>query len=263
MERVRRRLWRWGLWNDPVEPGGREPHAEVRLMQFNVCGSACNEGDTGALVDGLRDLVLELSPDVVLLNEICLAQAGRLWERLQDFAVSAAFAATAGVSRCPGVPGRRWYGNAVFSKREGIGAPEVTALSNRLRAVERRSVLTMRTPLAGLVALVSATHLMPKSRELNDRQLAELLAIQSGRAASGDVVVFGGDFNATPAELTKAEGKNVPQFVEIDRAQAPTFGTRKIDYILLDRRYFRRLDATAQASPLSDHRYLFGTARLR
>lgn len=264
MDRVGRRLWRWGVWTDkPVDPGGREQDAEVRLLQFNVCGSACNEGATGDLVDGLRDLIHELDADLVLLNEVCRAQVDRLWERRQDFAGSAAFAATSGVSRCAGIPGRRWYGNAILSRSEGVGVPEVTALSNRRRAVEQRSVLTMRTRLAGTVVLVSVTHLMPRGRgDLNDRQIAEMFAMQSARVDAGDVVVFGGDLNATPARVVAATPE-AARFVDIDAAQsAPTLGSRKIDYILLDRRYLRRLDATAQASPLSDHRYLFGRARL-
>lgn len=235
-------------------------------MQYNVCGSACNDGDVGSLVDALRDIVVEVDPDVVLLNEICLAQADRLWEELQlrGFPASAAFAATAGVSRCPGEPGHRWYGNAIVSKGAGMGEPQVLPLPNRPRAAEQRSILSMQSALHGHAVWVSATHLVPRrNRELNDRQIAEVLRIQRELAAQGGPVVFGGDFNATPRLLSKAASGG-DAFVELDhRASAATFGLRKIDYIFLDKKHFSPIEAAVERrTRLSDHRCLDGKVTL-
>lgn len=243
----------------PSSSGG-----QVTFLQFNICGSACNQGDVDRLVPRLRDVVLELDPDVVTLNEVCLAQADALTEQLRGHAQSAAFAATAAVSRCPGEPGSRWYGNAILSKRPGVGAPEIAALPNRPKAVEQRSVLSMRTPLPDAVTVVSVTHLVPRrNRKLNERQIAAVFALQSARAGAGEVVVLAGDLNATPQQVSAAA--DIGGFVDIDHLKAaPTLKGRKIDYVLLDGRYFTPLAATVRKmTELSDHRCLYGRTELR
>lgn len=277
MERIDERLWRWGAWHEGAgQPVGIELDAagdgyaasrEVRFLQFNICGSACNGGEVERLCAAVRDVVVLAEPDVATLNEVCLAQADRLWSRLEQAGFgggSAAFAATAGVSRCPGPPGERWYGNALLSRRPGIGAPWIGSLPNRPRSPEQRSVLSMRTRLGSTPVLASVTHLVQRrSPELNDRQIAEVFSIHRAAADAGQVVLFGGDLNATPEQVGRVVGEGAG-FVDLAVANpAPTLKGRKIDYFYLDARHFRACTAKVERlTRRSDHRCLYGRATL-
>lgn len=261
------RVWRWGNWvTSPLLEPPLQASPEVRLLQFNMCGSACNKGSTGKLVTALRDSLLDFRPDICLLNEACLAQVDRLWEQLDvaGYSYSACFGATSGRSHCPGPEGERWYGNAILSRGVGIGEPEGIPLPNKPRLHEQRAVISMTADLRGAPAIVSATHLTVRSRddEFHRRQLAAVTEIQNARADAGNVVIFGGDLNATPGllkEITGPEGR----FRDVDHADlSPTLNRRKIDYIFLDKTHFSRLSGRVTNSAVSDHRLLRGHATL-
>jgi endonuclease/exonuclease/phosphatase family metal-dependent hydrolase len=231
-----------------------------------MCGSVCNEGDTGPVVDAIRDSILKFRPDVCLLNEACLAQVDRLWDRLDlaGFTTSGCFGATTGRSKCPGTEGKRWYGNAVLSRGVGIGEPERVALPNRPRLAEQRAAISMVADLRGTPAMLSAAHLAPREKdgEFNRRQITELAEVQNAKAAAGNVVIFGGDFNATPGQLKEITGPK-GMFRDVGYANsAPTFARRKIDYIMVDNAHFSRLSASVTKSAVSDHRLLKGRAVL-
>ncbi|CAN5822776.1 hypothetical protein BH23ACT12_BH23ACT12_02480 [soil metagenome] len=261
------RVWRWGNWvASPLLEPPLHASPEVGFLQFNMCGSACNKGDTATVVDALRDSILDFKPDVCLLNEACLAQVDRLWDRLDlsGFTTSACFGATAGRSMCPGREGEQWYGNAILTRGVGMGEPEAIKLPNKPRLNEQRGAISMTCLLRGAPALVASAHLVPrgKDEEFNLRQIAELARIQNQRAAAGNVVIFGGDFNATPDRLNQITGAD-GRFRDVDHAgNAATLFRRKIDYILLDTRHFSRLSAAVTNSKLSDHRLLKGRATL-
>lgn len=73
-----------------------------------------------------------------------------------------------------------------------------------------------------------------------------------------------GDFNRTPSEMgALTDARRGGRFLEVDAQNRPTHGGRKIDYILLDRRFFTDLAATVRPSPWSDHRVLLGRASRR
>ena len=238
---------------------------EVRLLQFNMCGSSCNRGSTGKVVTALRDSILAFQPDICLLNEACLAQIDRLWEQLDlaGYSYSACFGATSGRSQCPGPEGERWYGNAVLSRGVGIGEPGAIALPNKPHLHEQRSVISMAAELRGVPAIVSATHLaQSKDGEFNPRQMTAVAKIQNERAAAGNVVIFGGDFNATPDKLVEITGPQ-GRFREVDHADlSPTLNRRKIDYIFVDRTHFSGLSGSVTKSAVSDHRLLTARATL-
>lgn len=262
------RVWRWGIWvaGLPADP----PSSDVtglRFLQFNMCGSACNKGDVFGVVNALRDTILDFRPDIVLLNEACLGQVDRLWDQLTWYGIdtTACFGATTGRSRCPGGEGERWYGNAILTQGAGIGAPEMLALPNRPRLAEQRSILSMAADLRGVPALVSATHLAPRTKdpEYNRLQITELVRIQNERASKGAPVVFGGDFNATPDQLTEIGGPG-GRFQDVDHAHnEPTFKREKIDYIFLGTERFASLSGDVTGSSFSDHRPLKGSATLK
>ncbi|HEX2149450.1 MAG TPA: endonuclease/exonuclease/phosphatase family protein [Actinomycetota bacterium] len=231
-----------------------------------MCGSACNKGSTGRVVTALRDSILDFAPDITLLNEACLAQVDAVWDQLDEegFTTSACFGATAGRSLCPGPEGERWYGNAVLSRGVGIGQPEAVKLPNRPRLAEQRAIISMAADLKGVPAMVSSAHLAPREKDevFNRRQITELARIHNDRAAAGNVVIFGGDFNATPGQVKEITGPG-GRFRDVDHADlSPTFSRRKIDYVLLDSAHFFGLTASVTRSPVSDHRLLKGRARL-
>jgi endonuclease/exonuclease/phosphatase family metal-dependent hydrolase len=261
-------IWRWGRWTTHVaQPPPDRDVTGVRFFQFNMCGSVCNEGDVQGVVNAIRDSVLSYRPDILVLNEACLAQADRLWEQLKrkNVTMTGCFGLTTGRSLCPGEDGKRWYGNAVFSMGAGIGAPELIALPNRPDRSEQRSVISMQTDLRGIKAFVSSTHLVPRGsdEEYNCKQITEVARIHNARAGSGNVVVLAGDFNATPqqvAEVILPAG----HFQDVDYADnEPTFSTRKIDYVFLNVESFHGLTGDATRSNYSDHRPLRGQAILR
>ena len=239
----------------------------VRFFQFNMCGSACNEGDVVGVVIAIRDSVLRSRPDVLALNETCLAQADRLWEQLRRRGVtmSGCFGATTGRSLCPGEEGKRWYGNAVFSLGVGIGSPELIALPNRPGRSEQRSVISMRTDLRGVESFVSSTHLIPRAwdEEYNRLQISEVARIHNACADAGHCVVLAGDLNGSPRQLSEI---TLPagHFQDVDYADnEPTYSTWKSDYILLNTESFHSLSGDATRSIYSDHRPLRGQATLR
>jgi len=232
-----------------------------------MCGSACNQGNLIGVVNAIRDSILSYRPDVVLLNEACLGQADRLVDQLalRGYEMNACFGATSRVSRCTTVSGERWYGNAVLSRGPGIGAPEKIPLPNRPGLAEQRSIISMAAEIRGVRALVSATHLTPRSKDeqYNRLQVAELASIQNRRALEGNVVVFGGDLNAAPAHVREAY-QPAGRFREVDYPRnRATYSIHKIDFIFLNVESFFGLSGKVTRSRWSDHRPLRGTATLR
>lgn len=230
-----------------------------------MCGSARHRGDVGKVVDAISEMVLRHRPEVVLLNEACLGQIDRLWWELEKagMPMSGAFAATSGKSRCRGESGSRWYGNAVLCAGCGIGAPEVTGLPNRSGASEQRAAVGMEADLGGRRVSATSVHLVPRNRdeELNRKQITELARVFNARAASGEAVILGGDFNAGPNRLDELTGRG--RFCDVDHnAKVPTHRSGKIDYILLNRERFSDLSADPVRSRVSDHDPLLGRGTL-
>lgn len=236
------------------------------MLQLNMCGSARHKGDAGMLVEAIAELVLGHRPGVVLLNEACLGQIDRLWWELEHAgaAMSGAFGATSAKSNCKGRPGRRWYGNAVLCAGPGIGEPQVSALPNRSGASEERAAIGMQANLDGRHVWAHALHLVPRNREeeINRRQITELAKIFNARAASGEAVILGGDFNAPPDRLQELSTHG--RFQDIDYSgNRPTYRNEKIDYIFLSRERFSDLSGRPIRSSVSDHAPLLGGATLR
>ncbi|HVL50581.1 MAG TPA: endonuclease/exonuclease/phosphatase family protein [Actinomycetota bacterium] len=261
-------VWRWGRWSsEGSAPPPTFEHPEVRFLEFNMCGSACNQGNLVGVVNATRDSILSYRPDVVLLNEVCLGQADRLVEllALRGFPVSGCFGATTRVSRCTTVSGERWYGNAVLTRGAGIGTPAMIRLPNRPGLAEQRSVISMAAEIRGVRALVSATHLTPRTKDelYNRLQIAELASIQNQRALEGNVVVFGGDLNAAPSHLQELY-QPAGRFREVDYPRnRATYSIHKIDFIFLNVESFFGLSGKVTRSRWSDHRPLRGAATLR
>lgn len=260
-------LCRWGTWLP--KPSTEAPPADgpaIRVLQFNMCGSSCNGGSNGGPVDALRDSILNQRPHIVMLNEVCLAQADRLVVLLETagLAINGALGVTTGHSNCPGEPGQRWYGNAVFTRSAGIGNPELIELPNKPRARERRSAVAMTADLNGSQVWVSCAHLIPESYSgMNTEQMRVIASVHNRLAESGQAVVLAGDFNAKPDQI---RGIAAPdgQFQEVDFAgNHRTYRAHKIDYVFMNTGRFYGFSAHTTKSSYSDHRQLWGEATLR
>lgn len=218
-------------------------------------------------MDALRDSILTQGPHMVLLNEVCLWQADRLTVLLENAGVSmsGALGATTGRSRCSGDPGEQWFGNAVFVSGQAIGGPELIQLPNSSGAGEVRSAVSLVAGFHGVPISVSSAHLIPQSYDpaMSDRQIQALAGFHNQLAESGRAVVFGGDFNMTPEQLT---GVLPPagHFQEVDFPRnRRTYKARKIDFIFMTTERFYALSGETKRSSYSDHRQLWGEAMLR
>jgi endonuclease/exonuclease/phosphatase family metal-dependent hydrolase len=232
-----------------------------------MCGSVCNKGDVGAVVNATANTILSFRPDIVSLNEACLAQVDRLWTVLKQNNVTMAgcLVVTTGRSQCPGAEGQRWYGNALLSTGQGIGSPELIELPNRPGIAELRRVVSMHTVLRGMKLAASSTHLVPRAadEQYNRLQVTELARVHNERAAAGSAVVLGADLNATPDQITEILSPG-GHFRDVDfQDYEATYSTRKIDYVLLNVERFERLSGDATSSSYSDHRPLRGWATFK
>ncbi|MGQ0679948.1 MAG: endonuclease/exonuclease/phosphatase family protein [Actinomycetota bacterium] len=256
-------LWRWGRWilEPESDPSGSDLLA-FGILEFNFCGSNCLAGDVGAPVEDLANMILGSRPSIVLLNEICLAQADRLWSILDraGYLTSGAFGATTGLTRCPGAAGQAWFGNAVFSRGPGLGEPELIALPNPVSARERRSAVAMVAEFRGEPVRAICTHLVPGGwdRSANLEQQRALAGAVDLLVQRCPAVVAGGDFNVLPQEVELYGGR----LVEVDARNRATYGRRKIDYIFLSRDHFYGPSAATVYTRHSDHRQLWATSTL-
>ena len=233
----------------------------VRVMQFNICGAACNHGtvDKGGggndIVDDVSGRIAGFKPAVVTLNEVCSAQFGRLRSLLGGgpWKMTGAFRAQRSEGRCQGDPG---FGDAIFIAG-GISGQTVLPLPNPA-GPEHRSILCLRTAVGGGPVLACVLHTVTGD-PMKARQVAAAAKAVNGKAARG-AVILGGDFNTVPggmgALLDTGRGG---RFFDIDPQKAPTRGD-KIDYVLFDRGHFTGPSGGPQGSPFSDHKALLGQA---
>ena len=250
-----------------ADPERAAASGSVRVMQFNICGSICNHGmidKPGAgndIVEDVRNRVVRFKPDILTLNEVCVAQFDRLKSLLGngDWKMSGVFRAQRNDRRCKGgTP----YGDAVLTAGH-VGKTEVLPLPNF--GGERRAVLCLHTSADGPV-LACTLHLItgrsgkegPGKKRL---QMATAARALNNRAAQGPVIV-GGDFNLTPGEMGALNGGGAGRFFDVDPQSAGTHG-RKIDYILFSRAHFANPSCGPEASRFSDHKVLLGQATRR
>lgn len=256
----------------PFVPGAAPPApaaTRVRMMQFNLCGSICNGGEVDRpgegndVVEHIRDLIGELQPDVVVLNEVCRAQLDRLVGLLarRGHPMASTFHPQRRADqRCPPVDGERGFGDAVLAAGP-TGAGEVHPLPNPPGG-EDRAILCLRVA-PGPRFLVCAVHLVAGDAEYRRRQLAELVRF-SRRRAQTDRLVVAGDFNSYPRELRRmSDPSRDGHFEDVDAGQnRPTHARKKIDYIFFERAHFHSPRALVRSSPYSDHRILFGAVSI-
>ncbi|WP_455402983.1 endonuclease/exonuclease/phosphatase family protein [Streptomyces bambusae] len=246
-------------------PGNAEP---LRFFSYNVCGNKCKGGDFDDVkrIDSIVDAAVSPSwkADLVFLQEVCAGQFDAVLRRLAPSGFSGRFSASVEDNRavCRGLP----YGSAVFARRAD-GATETLDLTI---GGEKDPVVApcIRSRMNGSSMWACSVHLYWGDRELG-LQEAKLLA-EKTRAwrESGAAVVLGGDFNQLPGSSTlalfdgsQAPDNEPPPYIEAGPpGQDPTFNNKKIDYVFLDSRHFRKATGGVEEldEAVSDHRMLWG-----
>jgi endonuclease/exonuclease/phosphatase family metal-dependent hydrolase len=240
--------------------------AASRFFQFNMCGSVsggeCNSGRTSPVAGAIAASILDLKPHAVSLNEACRSQVRAVARRLRRAGRPMRFrwVQTNFHNSCPGDD----FGNAVLTVNR-ITATGAWRLK-RDPGEPVRTLLCVRTRLAGRRSRVCGTHIATASHRADQRrQIKEVTTRVSRYARSGTPVVLMGDFNVEPGD--RLLNRLYRRFEEADQGRPPcrcgesTRGSRKIDYIFFSRRHWKRVGGNATRSEHSDHDPLRGWAR--
>ncbi|HSU02844.1 MAG TPA: endonuclease/exonuclease/phosphatase family protein [Nocardioides sp.] len=223
---------------------------DLRVLSFNTHRS------TGTL-DAIAEEILEIDPDVVLLQEVdrrmlrtgAVDQAEVLAEAVgMDGSFSSNLARGSGQ-----------YGTLILSRFEIVQQGRIPLV--RAPRAEARGLQWVTVEVSGQAVRVYNTHLdatRPDVRLAQARQVAGILA-------RDDVpTVLGGDLNAWPASAAVAAiGTQLTDtWTAAGQGRSATSrGGRKIDYLFV--RGLRPLVSQVAASGASDHHRLWADVRLR
>ena len=223
---------------------------ELRVLSFNTHRS------TGT-INAVAEEILELDPDVVLLQEVDrrMLRTGAVdqAEVLAD-AVGMDGSFSANLAR-----GAGHYGTLILSRFDIVQQGRIPLV--RTPRSEARGLQWVTLEVEGQAVRVYNTHLdatHPDVRLAQARQVAGILA-------QDDVpTILGGDLNAWPASAAVAAiaGQLTDTWTAAGQGRSATSpGGRKIDYLFV--RGLRPLRSQVAASGASDHHRLWADLRLR
>jgi endonuclease/exonuclease/phosphatase family metal-dependent hydrolase len=244
----------------------------IRLVQFNMCGQACNDGHH--LAAGAVDALADYRPDAVSLNEVCRGQLGAVVSGLRSrgWAMDARFLVTA-PRACDGGD----YGIAVLTRSRVVDTDRLTYREQSPGTVERRGLLCVQAALGGRPTRVCSTHLVSarEGRSANIRR-GQLVAAARLTGSYRLPVVLMGDFNMAPddpgmtalyaADHAGSSGAfdEVDQGRDVCRCGASTHSSgTKLDYVFVTARDFTARGASVVYSASSDHDVLRGVVTAR
>ena len=255
-----------------ARPASADVH--ITFFHFNACGNVCNHGSNGAVVDAIRDAILDLRPHAVSVNEVCRSQFRALQRHLDrgGYAMRGRWVLTNATDHdCDG----HRFGNGVLVRGE--------VLRSRSWALpfpedETRKLVCVATRFGGRRTDVCSTHITNgKHKNAQVRRVARIVTpwVRAGRP-----VVVMGDFNVTPTDdrldrlYVESLGLGADGvFQEADaghgegrpcRCGESTHDSgRKLDYIFLSAPQWRWVSADATTSDHSDHDPIHGWATLR
>jgi endonuclease/exonuclease/phosphatase family metal-dependent hydrolase len=228
----------------------------------------CNDGRVSPVAEAIKDSILDLRPHAVSLNEMCQTQFRALRRRLRGtaWAMRGRFVVTKrGGSDCRrNRHGKRLFGNAVLT-RGRITWKRVRRLP-RPDGTEVRKLLCVQTRILRRATRVCSTHISPEGQAKQRAQIRRVARTVTPWVRNGRPVVLMGDFNVEPDSRPlnriynpRHPGTSRGVFQEVDetflhcRCGEDTQGSRKIDYVFVSGRHFRRLDGDATHSDISDH----------
>jgi endonuclease/exonuclease/phosphatase family metal-dependent hydrolase len=243
----------------------------IRLVQFNMCGHACNDDPhMASAIDALADY----RPDAVSLNEVCRGQLGAVVAGLRHrgWTMDARFLVTA-----TGACGGDDYGIAVLTRSRVVDTDTLTYREQSPGTLERRGLLCAQAALGGRPTRICSTHLVSAGEDRSGAVRRGQLAAAARLTGSYRLpVVLMGDFNMPPGEVgmaalyTSAHGGSHGAFDEVDqgpdvcRCGAATHSSgAKIDYVFVTARDFDVRGAGVVYSASSDHKVLRGVVTAR
>jgi endonuclease/exonuclease/phosphatase family metal-dependent hydrolase len=247
------------------------PKGGIRLLQVNMCGHACSYAARDK-VAGVVDLLADVHPAAVSLNEVCRSQlaavvagtAHRRWVMHARFLVTQPDECT----------GQDDYGNALLTRSPVTGADTVNYAAQVPGNPEHRGLLCVAAGLGRRRTHLCTTHIVDSLDDpVGDIRRTQIAAAARRAASYQGPVVLMGDFNAQPSDsamnvvYTKRHGRGSHgEFDEIGQGSdacrcgdATTGGSgAKYDYIFVSPAYFTVLDEDVRSQRFSDHKALLG-----
>jgi endonuclease/exonuclease/phosphatase family metal-dependent hydrolase len=257
--------------------GADEVASRQTYLQFNMCGNACNHGDT-AVVRNLEQTVAADRPAAVTLNEVCENQYDRLRRDLPGYA--GRFDATG-----PQCGNGARYGNAVLVRGSGLDVMGSWQLPNPAGDETRRLSCVRPHAAGGAAMIVCVTHISFVAGNI----AAQIDAVAGIVRAlpGGEPVLLGGDFNTDPGDarlnpvystryqsgagaFTEADSAvshsrtGAPRRPGADGVNETTFAKTKLDYIFLAGGHWSAVRATVvdAGGGLSDHNALLAATNV-
>jgi endonuclease/exonuclease/phosphatase family metal-dependent hydrolase len=257
-----------GLFAEPA-PARTRPDG-IRLVQFNMCGYACNHDQLD--VSGAVGALVGYRPEAASLNEVCRGQLGAVVAGLRraGWAMHARFLVTA-----PAACGGDDYGIAVLTRSRVVDTDTLTYREQSPGTLERRGLLCAQAALGGRPTRVCSTHLVSagEDRSANIRR-GQLAAAARLTGSYRLPVVLMGDFNMAPddpamaalytsahAGASGASGAfdEVDQGRDLCRCGVATHSSgAKLDYVFVTAHDFAVRGASVVDSASSDHDVLRG-----
>ncbi|HEY0659721.1 MAG TPA: endonuclease/exonuclease/phosphatase family protein, partial [Lysobacter sp.] len=204
----------------------------VRFTNYNICGNVCG----GTAFDNQRriDMVVnETAPEIwgadqLFLTEVCKYQYDAIDARLKPRGFTGNFAATlsGSASLCKGTD----YGIAVFVK--GIVLDSTVLDLKQGTESEGIKAPCLKHQLQGRPTWACSAHLYWASNTLRDKEALALAAQAKTWEDAGTPVVLGGDFNATPAEMSYFYSPTTAgygRFTEVDETDVDYFTQACLD----------------------------------
>ncbi len=223
---------------------------DLRVLSFNTHRS------TGTL-NAIAEEILEIDPDVVLLQEVDrrMARSGAI----DQAGVLADAVGMDGSFSSNLVRGSGQYGTLILSRLDIVQQGRIPLVRNARS--EARGLQWVTLEVAGQAVRVYNTHLdatRPDLRLAQARQVADVLA-------EDDLpTILGGDLNARPASAAVAAigAQLTDTWTAAGQGRSATSrGGRKIDYLYV--RGMRPLLSQVSTSGASDHHRLWADVRLR
>ena len=253
----------------------RSPGGDVRLLQFNMCGHVCRDASADK-VAAVADLVADVRPEAVALNEVCRVQLDSVVTETADrgWAMHGRFIVTQ-PDEC-GSDGD--YGLAVLTRARVRSTDRLNFAAQVPGNPEHRGLLCVVAALGGRPTRICTTHIVDSFDDpVGDVRRTQIVTAAGRIDSSRLPVVLMGDLNVRPrarvlgALYTRAHGggahgrfDEVGQGPQVCRCGAATHGRRaRYDYIFVRQGDFAVVGETLRRSPLSDHRALIGRVTLR
>jgi endonuclease/exonuclease/phosphatase family metal-dependent hydrolase len=263
--------------------GPAQAAAQYRFLQFNASGNVLYGGSLQAAVD-IGNSILNLRPHVVTLNEVCRNQAEYLdsWLSGKGYPVQVTHTQTIPTfTTSKGIQCQ--YGNAVVSVGEQSQRLPASRVDLYSGGLEQRALtcLDVAVPVLVRACVTHLTNGSDASRSgIRTTQISQVAGATILRApiAQGLPALVGGDMNVSPrgdyyhpdqldplyywqgvGPLLEAEGTRIGCDPPVSPC-SPTLGSKKFDYLFLDRTSWTGLSATTATALVSDHRLLKGYA---